>query len=118
MVFILRSQRMAASPNGFLFVHRVMRFLISGLRYKVQGSGFRVQGYPQITQIFADYKDKLATDTHGPGVAFSFRLRHDFAETRCRAKHTQKIIRGSRLINNGAGVPLSGLGGIYGLPIY
>ena len=26
---------------------------------------------------------------HRPGVAFSFRLRHDFAETRCRGRHTQ-----------------------------
>jgi hypothetical protein len=30
----------------------------------------------------------LTADDRRPGVAFSFRLRHDFAETRCRGKHT------------------------------
>ena len=52
MVFILCSIRKMMSPNGFSFAHPVMRYLISGLQYKVQSSGLfycrtRILNWPQ-----------------------------------------------------------------------
>ena len=122
MVFMPCSKRKAISPGGFLYVHRVMMCLISGIRYRVQGSGYKVIRLWILDcglRIFISHpsgillKEGSKAASHKAGRPT--RTRRCFQL--CRAKRTQKIIKGSRLTNNGGGVPLAGSDGIYGLPI-